>query len=70
MRNKAAGSFIKNKRLARNISTKEMARRLVAPEEKYVQYESGESSIYIDDLFVIAGILDANIQEILNEYSK
>ncbi|MEY0075779.1 hypothetical protein AB7W43_04200 [Providencia rettgeri] len=48
MGNKAIGSLIKNKRLAKNISTKEIAKGLTASEKKYIQYESGELSIYID----------------------
>ncbi|MEQ4708321.1 MULTISPECIES: helix-turn-helix domain-containing protein [Providencia] len=70
MGNKAIGSLIKNKRLAKNISTREIAKGLTASEEKYIQYESGELSIYIDDLFAIANILDVSIQELLNAYSK
>ncbi|MBQ0210081.1 helix-turn-helix transcriptional regulator [Providencia rettgeri] len=70
MKNKAVGSFIKNKRLAKNISTKEMAKHLIASEAKYLRYESGEVSVYLNDLFVIANILDVSIQELLNAYSK
>ena len=70
MRNKAIGSLIKNKRLAKNISTKEIAKRLLVPESMYIQYESGEVSIYINDLFQIANIIDVSIQELLNEYIK
>lgn len=70
MRNKSVGNLIKNKRLAKNISTKEMAKHLIASEAKYLRYERGEVSVYLNDLLIIADVLDMSPQEIINAYSK
>jgi len=70
MRNKSVGNLIKNKRLAKNISTKEMAKHLITSEAKYLRYESGEVSVYLNDLLIIADVLDMSPQEIINAYSK
>nr|WP_282560680.1 hypothetical protein [Providencia sp. R33] len=47
-----------------------MAKHLIASEAKYLRYESGEVSVYLNDLLIIADVLDVSPQEIINAYSK
>lgn len=70
MSNKTLGEFIKHLRVSQNISTSEIAKNLTISQAEYIKYENGEVSIYIDDLFMIAYILDVSIQELLNVYCE
>lgn len=64
------GNFIKQIRIQKNISTSEIAKNLTVSEAEYIRYENGDMSIYIDDLFVIAKILDTDMNYLLNIYEK
>ncbi len=64
------GNFIKKIRIQKNISTSEIAKNLTVSEAEYIRYENGDMSIYIDDLFVIAKILDTDVNYLLNIYEK
>lgn len=64
------GNFIKQIRIQKNISTSEIAKNLTVSEAEYIRYENGDMSIYIDDLFVIAKILDTDVNYLLNIYEK
>ncbi|WP_273805006.1 helix-turn-helix domain-containing protein [Providencia rettgeri] len=68
MRNKAVGDLIKNKRTTKNISASEIAKNLTISEDKYIQFENGEQSFYIDDITVISHILDISAYELLKAY--
>ncbi|MGL5954843.1 MAG: helix-turn-helix domain-containing protein [Providencia rustigianii] len=70
MTNKMFGNFIKQIRIQKNISTSEIAKNLTVSEAEYIRYENGDMSIYIDDLFVIAKILDTDVNYLLNIYEK
>ncbi|MTC55206.1 MULTISPECIES: helix-turn-helix domain-containing protein [Providencia] len=70
MTNKMFGNFIKKIRIQKNISTSEIAKNLTVSEAEYIRYENGDMSIYIDDLFVIAKILDTDVNYLLNIYEK
>ncbi|SPY78153.1 helix-turn-helix domain-containing protein [Providencia rustigianii] len=70
MTNKMFGNFIKQIRIQKNISTSEIAKNLTVSEAEYIRYENGDMSIYIDDLFVIAKILDTDMNYLLNIYEK
>lgn len=64
------GNFIKQIRIQKNISTSEIAKNLTVSEAEYIRYENGDMPIYIDDLFVIAKILDTDVNYLLNIYEK
>lgn len=66
MSNKTVGEFIKAVRLARNISTDEMAGSLTISEDEYIQCENGINSLYVDDLLSIAKLLDVEVSSLLS----
>lgn len=68
MRNKNLGTFIKQKRIEKNISTSEIVKNLTISEAEYIQIESGDASFYVDDLIVIAEVLGVDVREVLQVY--
>ena len=70
MKNKNIGNFIKQKRIEKNISTSEIAKHLTISEAKYIRVESGDDSIYVDDLMVISKILDMDMIEMLEKHGN
>lgn len=70
MRNKNLGTIIKQKRIEKNISTSEIVKNLAIPEAEYIRVESGNSSIYVDDLMIITEILGVDMRELLEVYKR
>ncbi|MDH2366740.1 MULTISPECIES: helix-turn-helix domain-containing protein [Providencia] len=68
MSNKTIGEFIKELRLSKNISTSEIAKNLTISEAEYIKCENGESSIYVDDLKNIAGMLSVKESTLIEKY--
>ncbi|MGO2306156.1 MAG: helix-turn-helix domain-containing protein [Providencia sp.] len=68
MSNRTLGEFIKNLRISLNISTSELAKNLTISEAEYIKCESGEMSIYVDDLVIIADMLGTNKSELICKY--
>lgn len=68
MRNKNLGTIIKQKRIEKNISTSEIVKNLAITEAEYIRVESGNASIYVDDLMVITEILGVDVRELLEAY--
>lgn len=68
MPNKTVGEFIKAMRLAKDISTDEMAVSLTISEDEYIQCENGVHSLYVDDLLTIAKLLDIEVSSLLSLY--
>ncbi|CAG9414734.1 helix-turn-helix domain-containing protein [Providencia alcalifaciens] len=70
MNKKILGTFIKQKRIEKNISTSEIANHLTISEAMYIRVENGNDSIYVDDLMTIAEMLGVDEREILKLYEK
>ncbi|WP_265694338.1 helix-turn-helix domain-containing protein [Providencia rustigianii] len=70
MNNKNLGNFIKQKRIEKNISTSDIAKNLTISEAEYIRIESGDASIYVDDLMVITEILGVDVRELLEVYKR
>lgn len=70
MRNKNLGTFIKQKRIEKNISTSEIVKNLTISEAEYIRIESGDASFYVDDLIVIAEVLGVDAREVLQVYEN
>ncbi|MEY0078140.1 helix-turn-helix domain-containing protein [Providencia rettgeri] len=68
MSNKTIGEYIKNLRISQNISTSEIAKNLTISEAEYIKCESGEASIYVDDLKSIAGMLSVKESTLIEKY--
>ncbi|WP_272693696.1 helix-turn-helix domain-containing protein [Providencia sp. PROV039] len=66
MSNKTVGEFIKVTRVAKGISTNEIAVSLTISEDEYIQCENGDSSLYVDDLLTIAKLLDVEVSSLLS----
>lgn len=68
MSNKTLGEFIKHLRLSQNISTSEIAKNLTISEVDYIKCENGETSIYVDDLMIIADMLSVEESTLIEKY--
>jgi len=68
MSNKIIGEFIKHMRITQNISTSEIAKNLTISEAEYIKCESGEASIYVDDLKNIADMLSVEESTLIKKY--
>ncbi|EKT57438.1 helix-turn-helix domain-containing protein [Providencia sneebia] len=69
-RNIVLGGYIREVRIARGISTKTMVDILKISEDDYLQYESGEVSMYVEHLLIISGILNINFKVLLNIFEN
>ncbi|HHQ2583331.1 helix-turn-helix transcriptional regulator [Providencia rettgeri] len=68
MSNKTIGEFIKHLRISQKISTSEIAKNLTISEAEYIKCESGEASIYVDDLKSIADMLSIKESTLIEKY--
>ncbi|MCD2526858.1 helix-turn-helix domain-containing protein [Providencia huaxiensis] len=68
MSNKTIGEFIKHLRISQRISTSEIAKNLTISEAEYIKCESGEASIYVDDLKSIADMLSIKESTLIEKY--
>ncbi|HBC7427975.1 TPA: helix-turn-helix transcriptional regulator [Providencia rettgeri] len=68
MSNKTIGEFIKYLRISQKISTSEIAKNLTISEAEYIKCESGEASIYVDDLKSIADMLSIKESTLIEKY--
>lgn len=64
------GKYIRDIRISRSISTAQVATALKISERKYIQYEEGLVSIYIDHLVTITYILDVDIKRLLDAFKN
>ncbi|EKT62535.1 helix-turn-helix domain-containing protein [Providencia burhodogranariea] len=64
------GKYIRDIRISRSISTKEIAAALRISEYKYIQYELGETSIYIDHLIIISNVFKVEIKVLLDVFES
>lgn len=66
--NVALGNFIKKKRLEYQLTTKEMAKKILVSEITYIKYEDGSVSIFIDHLVMFSQIFNIDLNTLFNIY--
>lgn len=66
--NTILGDFIKQKRISRQITTKEMAKLILISEQSYIKYEEGTLSLYIEHLAMLSKILDVDLKTLFDIY--
>ncbi|MBS0924304.1 helix-turn-helix transcriptional regulator [Providencia sp. JGM181] len=68
LNNLSLGQFIKEQRLARQITVTEIAKAISVSERTYSQYEDGSSSIYVAHLIALSSVLNIELQTLLDAY--
>ncbi|WP_369311383.1 helix-turn-helix domain-containing protein [Providencia rettgeri] len=66
--NIALGQFIKKKRLASQITSQEMAKKIAISETAYQKYEDGSLSIYVDHLVMFSKIFNIDLNLLFEIY--
>lgn len=70
LNNLSLGQFIKEQRLARQITVTEIAKAISVSERAYSRYEDGSSSIYVGHLIALSSVLDIELRTLLDAYLK
>ena len=68
LNNEMLGKFIKKTRISLNMTTKDVANAACISESRYVQYENGSISIFIDHLLIFTKIFNIDLKTFFDIY--